>query len=96
MKTLVALVLLALLPATAMAAAAEPGVEVRVSHADLNLASPEGRRALESRIRSAVRSVCGVPSGGMSTAFNQAIEKCSAAATAAALRSIPVEPPSAG
>ncbi len=95
MKTLVAIAMLALLPA-GVAAAAEPTTDVKVSYADLNLTSPEGQKALHSRIEIAVRSVCGVPSAGLSMAFNQAIEKCSEAATAAAMRSIPVEPPSAG
>ena len=32
---------------------------MRVSHADLNLASPEGQKALHRRIGSAVEQVCG-------------------------------------
>ena len=34
-------------------------VTVRISYADLNLASPQGRARLESRVAGAARSICG-------------------------------------
>ncbi len=95
MKTLVAIVLFALLPGGA-AAAAEPSLDVKVAYADLNLASPEGQQALQARIEAAARGLCGVASPGLSMAFNAAITKCNDAATAAARRSIPAESVSAG
>jgi len=44
--------------ATAPAVAAEAPRVAHVSYGDLNLASDEGRSALDSRIKSAARAVC--------------------------------------
>jgi UrcA family protein len=45
-------------PGVAMAQAVESSVAVRYS--DLDLATPQGQRALERRIARAARSICGV------------------------------------
>ncbi len=55
--TLAALGTLAL-SMTALPARAETH-SIEVSHADLNLSTVEGRNALQSRVRSAARTVCG-------------------------------------
>ena len=56
--------LITVLPATFLAFSAAPAFaedapSVIVSYKDLNLAAPEGRRALETRIAAAVETVCG-------------------------------------
>lgn len=64
MKTL-ALALAAVLAATlasAPASAQAPSQQVRVSYAGLDLATAEGRAALDLRIVHAARSACGTPS----------------------------------
>lgn len=55
------LIPLALMTSTAPATAAEPvqPPSMRVSYADLNIATPEGREALEKRVNLAIRQVCG-------------------------------------
>ncbi len=51
---------LAATPATASDIVVAPEtVTVRVSYADLNLASPQGRAQLDRRIAGAARSICG-------------------------------------
>jgi len=65
MKTisiLAALFATTLTAAPAFAQVATPQRTVAVSFADLNLRSEDGRAALDSRIRSAIREVCGNPS----------------------------------
>ena len=49
--------------AAAKPPAPEPGV--RVSHSDLDLSTKAGRKALSSRLKSAVNKVCSVPAGGI-------------------------------
>lgn len=50
-----------------------------VRHADLDLSSAEGRERLQTRIRQAVKQVCGTPRG-WTVAERQDRENCEAAA----------------
>ncbi len=52
-----------LVAATAPAQAADAARMTTVSHIDLNLANDQGRDALDTRIKSAARSVCATGSG---------------------------------
>jgi UrcA family protein len=58
-KLFLAAALVSALPATAFAQSANESPRIAVSYRDLDLASEAGRQALETRIRGAVRRVCG-------------------------------------
>lgn len=73
---------LCLLTATAPAAAAEAPRAQLVSVADLNLAHPQGRNALDARIRQAARTVCDNGSGDLRARAEAA--RCVRAAIASA------------
>lgn len=79
-----------LMTGTALAGPTDNPPTVKVSYADLNLASPAGIRTLHRRIDSAARSVC-----GYSDAFNRtemevryAARSCYKAAMANALKQV--------
>jgi UrcA family protein len=82
----IALSLLAL--ATVPAAAQEVTTSVVVSYGDLNLGSEAGVKALDSRLMSAIRSVCGAHDGTAVLEFRFAAQRCvkERRAEAAALR----------
>jgi len=83
-RTLIStLVLGAALVSTAPAFAQET-VSVHVSYADLNLASPQGQRALQGRIENAVTEICGVDDAGDSLSYQRAHAACVAATRASA------------
>ena len=74
---------LCLTAATAPAAAATPiTVSKAVSHADLDLNQPQGRAALDARIKPAAKSVCFV--GGSDIASRRNELRCTRTAIAAA------------
>jgi UrcA family protein len=59
MRSLITVLSATILACSAAPALAEDAPSVVVSYKDLNLAAPEGRRALETRIAAAVETVCG-------------------------------------
>jgi UrcA family protein len=59
MRSLITVLSATILACAAAPAVAEDGPSVVVSYKDLNLASSEGRKALETRIATAVETVCG-------------------------------------
>jgi UrcA family protein len=61
MRSLIPVFAAAILAGSAAPALAEAAPSVVVSYSDLNLATPEGRQALESRIAVAVDTVCARP-----------------------------------
>ncbi len=61
--------------ASAPAAAQLPSQQVRISYAGLDLASAEGRAALDLRIVHAARSTCGTPSS-VDLRGRQKLEAC--------------------
>ena len=69
---------------SAPAAAGEPVAQVEVSYADLNLSSQSGQDILESRIRNAVKQVCGGPAQPNIT-FGRPVRDCMKQARAAAM-----------
>lgn len=88
-KTVIAAFVLASALAPALAAAAPSnGVETKVAvvrTADLNLASPEGRSTLGSRITGVVDRMCGTSSGTVSIKERRVIAGCRAKARSMAL-----------
>lgn len=61
MRSLIPVIAAAILAGSAAPALAETVPSVVVSYQDLNLATPEGRQALEARIAVAVDTVCDRP-----------------------------------
>ena len=77
----IALALLAALPAPALAQEAQPSI--RVSYADLNLASPAGVAKLDRRLAWAIHGVCAAqPRGADDLARQFDIQRCVRAKTA--------------
>jgi len=77
------LVLGAALISTAPAFAQET-VSLHVSYADLNLASPQGQRALQGRIENAVTEICGATDRGDPPSYVREQKACVAATRASA------------
>lgn len=71
--------------APAAAAAAPVTVSKTVSHADLNLAQPQGRATLDGRIKSAAKAVCTVGGSDLKSRLEET--RCVKSAIAAASRS---------
>ena len=83
LKSIPVLAALALLGAAAAPATAADEVRVTVAYADLNLATPAGAAALETRIDTAVAAVCEKPALRDLKSM-VAWEQCKAAARAGA------------
>lgn len=81
-KTALAALPFALALGAAPAFAADAPVSVKVSHADLNLASAAGRATLDRRVNAAVRQACAV--SGYDVRDFAAANKCRAQASTAA------------
>lgn len=83
MSRFTVLLLAGALGAVLPAAAAEVR-SIQVSAQDLDLSSPDGRAALDARIRGAVREVCTVSDWGAGITAERYKETCSQKALAAA------------
>jgi UrcA family protein len=75
MRSLIPVLAAAVLAGSAAPAFAEAAPSVVVSYSDLNLATPEGRQQLETRIAMAVNTVCDRPNRA-SVQQGQAFAEC--------------------
>lgn len=80
LKSLASAAVLAAAALTAPVASAQDTRSIEVRYDDLNLETTAGQARLETRIGSAVRSVCGVAPGPQSLAHRAASQACARAA----------------
>ncbi len=89
MRFTLPLIALAALAAPALAAPAEKIVTVKIGYGDVDVATAEGRAALEARIDARLRKACALPAAARYTHTRNAVDsKCISEARTAALAEV--------